>query len=256
MTDILASVAPFRMEVFRSYAEFERHLRASDAQRGARWLYERSLASPDKTVVLPGTCGLCLQSTRFTSPTYGGEPVPGGRVPNWRESLTCGCEHRLISRERALLHYLLATSLLRPWTRVLALGEVTALRPALSELSDYVECLPGPLDTALARLAPVRGGYHLIVSVEQLTARITQPGVLGMLIRLLTLGGAAVFTAPFTITTGPADGYMLAADGPVGWGVLDALVASGFTAARVCTYWSEELGYLGAFNMIITANKA
>ncbi len=250
MTSLSAEATPFRMEVFRGYAEFAQYLQTSDAQRGARWLYERSLASSAAAVVLQGTCGPCLKPTRFTAPTQGGEPALAGRVPNWREGLACACEHRLIGRERALLHYLLAGSLLRPWTRILALGEVRALRPALTELSGHVACRYGPLDAVLAQVAAPRGGYHLIVSVEQLTAHLARPDVFGALAGLLAPGGAALFTAPFAIEpTNDSKG------GPVGWGVLNALAEGGLTAARVCTYWSEELGYLGAFNMIVAASK-
>ena len=253
-----SAVVPFRMNVFRDYPEFEHYLRASDAQRGARWLHERSLASPGETVTLQGTCGLCLQPTRFTASTRGGEAVPGGRVPNWREGLACSCEHRLISRERALLHYLLAATVLSSWTRVLAMGDLVALHPVLSGLVSHLDCLPGPLDTAATSGVLPRRGYHLILSVEQLTSQVARPDILAGLAGLLAPGGMIVFTAPFIIdppTKACSEGDILARKA-VGWEVLYALSSAGFTAARACTFWSEELGYLGAFNVIVAANKS
>ncbi len=255
MTESLAKTAPFRTDVFRNQEEFALYLRASDAERGARWLYERSLASRGEAVVLPGTCGLCLQPTRFTSPTHGGEQAPGGRVPNWREGQACGCEHQLISRERALLHFLLDAGLLRPWTRVLALGEATPIRPMLAKMSDHVELRAGSLEGVLPQVEVPRGGYHLILSVEQLTARVAQPEILGALAAMLAVGGTCVFTAPFATSPPVAQVQEAARLGPVGWDVLETLNASGFSAARACTYWSEELGYLGNFSMIIVASK-
>ena len=240
------------MIIFKNYSEFKLYLNTSDAQRRVKWQYERSLASLEEAVVLSGTCGLCLQPTHYTAPTRGGESAPGGRVPNWREGLACSCEHGLINRERALLHYLVSASLLRPWTRVLAMGEVAALRPALAGLSRHVTYRPGPLDAARASGNPPRGGYHLILSVEQLTAALERADLLGALAGLLAPGGTAVFTAPFAVEP-PVK--RAPAEGPVSWGVLDALTRGGFDAARVCTYWSAEMGYLGSFNLIVAADR-
>ena len=138
MTNILNGVAPFPMESFRSYSEFESYLAASNSKHGLRWLHERSLASTEKKVVVSGTCGLCLTPTTFTAPTRGGESAPNGLVPNWREGLECGCEYRLINRQRALLHFLAAEGLLRSWTRILLMGEVPTLLPFLEAASDHV----------------------------------------------------------------------------------------------------------------------
>ena len=252
MSETLPTVPPFRMNMFETYDEFEQFLHASDALRGSRWLYERSLASPADALVLAGTCGVCLRPTRFTASTRGGELAPGGRVPNWREGLSCDCTYGLVNRERALLHYLLAQSRAEPWMRALALGEVGALRPILAQLVGSLDCTPGPLQAALGQTAKPPGSYHLVLSIEQLTARLAQAQLLSAIARLLAPGGAFVFTAPFDIAR-PIDPP--ASDGPIGWPVLDQLIESGFATARACTYWSEELGYLGPFNVILTAYK-
>jgi hypothetical protein len=252
VTNILNGVAPFPMETFRSYSEFESYLTATDAKRGLRWLHERSLASMEKTVAVRGTCGLCLTPTTFTAPTHGGESAPNGRVPNWREGLHCGCEYRLFNRQRALLHLLAAEGFLRSWTRILLLGEAQALRPFLSATSDHVQCSPGSLDEVLGGATPPRGGYHVILSAEQLTARLARREVFLALRALLAPGGALAITAPFDIH---APGSQPGDSDRIDWRVLGSLAESGFLDAKVCTYWSEEFGYLGAFNMIITANR-
>ena len=240
-------VAPFRMTRFHSRMEFEAYLTETEALRGNRWLYEQSLATPNDAVVLSGTCGLCLSSARFTAPTRGGETTGLGRVPNWREGLVCDCNQRLINRERALMHYLLDTSSLQPWMRVLGLGLLESLRPMLIQLSARLTYQPGPLDTiAIAKPHLGEQGYHLIVSVEQ----FGQPGMLSTLASRLVPGGQLVFTAPFD-ATGPEPTTKSA----VGWSILDRLCECGFADAQACTYWSEEFGYLGPFNFIFSAVK-
>ena len=253
MPEALPAAPPFRMEIFESYEEFEHYLHTSDALRGSRWLHERSLASSAEWLVLPGTCGLCLQPTQFKALTHGGELAPGGRVPNWREGLACDCTHALVNRERALLHYLLAHAYAEPWMRVLALGDYGALNPMLAKLVGSIDGWPGPLKATLEQAARPQGGYHLIVSVEQLNAELAQQSLLSKMGQLLAPGGALVFTAPFDIKPPTKES---AGDGLVGWSVLDLLTNCGFATARACTYWSEEMGYLGAFNFIITAFKS
>ena len=178
--------------------------------------------------------------------------APNGRVPNWREGLACGCEYRLINRQRALLHLLAAEDRLRSWTRILLMGEVLALKPFLSAVADHVTLWAGPIDAGFTALEPPRGGFHLILSVEQLTARLCRSKVFAALDALLAPGGTIALTAPFDVNPPKPN---RAGDHPIGWDVVDALAQSGFPNVRVMSYWSEEFGYLGAFNMIVTANR-
>jgi hypothetical protein len=246
----LAGVAPLRTTEFRNREEFELYLRESDALRGNRWLYEQSLATTQDAVVLDGTCGLCLCSASFTAPTRGGETVASGRVPNWREGLVCDCEQRLVNRERALVHYLMDTSSLQPWMRVLGSGLLGTLRPVLSQLSDDFAYWSESLDDLAAAGAPLGGqGYHLIVSVEQFDVQSARPRILSALASLLVPGGQLIFTAPCDVNADRP------ATGPIGLSVLKDLREHGFADAKICTYWSEEFGYLGAFNFIFAATK-
>lgn len=243
-------VAPLRIQVFRGYAEFVEYLSMSDEQRGVRWAHERSLASPNKSLVLSGTCGLCLQPTTFTSATCGGEVAPGGLVPNWREGLVCDCEHQLINRERALLHYLIFRSLLKPWSRVLLLGDTARIYLLMSKLVGHVDYRSSALDDSVFTSSTFVQKYHLIISVEQLTRARATESLFTKLKSLLVSGGELVFTAPFSVDQhlGPTEDHLIS------WEVFSTIGNSGFISSRASTFWSEEFGYLGLFNMILSAN--
>jgi len=246
-------VAPLRMLEFRDYAEFSEYLKHSETLRADRWLYEQSLATLEDSLVLRGTCGLCLTEAAFVCSTRNGESAAGGRVPHWREELICDCRQRLCNRQRALLHYLLAADLLQPWTRVLALGDLGPLLARLDTLSDHLTTWPGAIDRLPQSDSHRVPEWHLTVSVEQFDAQILCPDVIASLAARLCDGGRLVFTAPFDVSLEPA-GRPLAA-GPVGWWILPALREHGFSDAKASMYWSEEFGYLGPFNFIFEASK-
>ena len=250
--NILNGVAPFRTSIFRSRAEFEIYLGQSDAERGLRWLHERSMASNERSVDLPGVCGLCLVPATFSSSTRGGETVPAGRVPNWREEMVCDCEYRLNNRQRALLHHVAAEGFVQPWTRILLLSASPALRPMLAAASPRVIHDSRALEVVASYLKPPAGGFHLILSEEQLGARHLRGDVVASLRELLAPGGIFAATAPFDVNSDQDGGEM---HGPINWRILTTMKDSGFSDVKVCNYWSEELGYLGPFNMILSATR-
>jgi len=248
-----ASIAPFRTVAFRERAEFEVYSKASEALRADRWLYEQSLATLEDAVTLQGTCGICLTETVFTACTRNGESAAGGKVPNWREGLMCDCRLQLSNRNRAVMHYLLASELLQPWTRVLGLGDLGALLPAIKPLVHSVRCWSGAIEQLPARKAAPERTHHLVISMEQLHADSCRPDVLMALSSQLVDGGRLIFTTPFDVNSDAPDPDCAA--GPVGWAILPSLREHGFSDAKACMYWSEEFGYLGPLNFIFDASK-
>jgi len=247
-------VAPFRMTEFRERAEFVEYMKHSAVLRGDRWLYEQSLATLDDAVVLQGTCGVCLTEASFTASTRSGEQVAGGRVPNWREELVCDCKHRLSNRQRALLHYLLTTNVLQPWTRVLGLGDHGALFPVFKSLIPGLMCWTGSTNRLpIYQPSEVDRQYHLILSVEQLDSSWMQRETIAALAAQLMEGGRLIFTTPFDVASeGAHPGPSVR---PVGWTILESLRDYGFSDAKACLYWSEEFGYLGPLNFIFEASR-
>lgn len=217
-------------------------------------MYEQSLATPEAEIVLSGTCGICLNEARFTAKTRGGEAVSGGRVPNWRDQLACDCELQLINRERALLHYLLATQSIQPWMRVLALGVLPRLHAPLADLAAHLTFRQDSLESAPRTFnspKEKRQSYHLIISSEQLDASTARSAVVQGLAQMLSVGGRLVFTAAFDPTAQtPADER-----GPLAWSILEILSNAGLVNAKASTFWSEEFGYLGPTNFIFSADR-
>jgi hypothetical protein len=246
---------------FTAQAEFRAFLEREQAQLDARYEYETSLATREPRIAHQGTCAPCLRAARFTSETAGGEMLRDGRtVPNWRETMVCDCRDALTSRQRALLHFTQATGIL-PWTRLLLVGA------------------PGQADVRLAGMVaelrtmrpigslPAGEGFHMAVShdymqhVPQLDLAFED--VCG---RLLS-GGRFIFSVPFHCHAGASELIDLGAfagqipaevrgrSHRLGWDMLDMLRQAGFREAAAYLYWSEELGYLGAWNFIFRAVK-
>ncbi len=254
---------------FRSFTEFDQFYREQKPLIDLRWRYEQSLATTDKRLLIDGTCGLCLVPVTFTSDTAGGEITAGGRVPNWRENLVCACERRLINRERALLHYLVAGGALQPWMNMFACGDLGGLRPLLATMSARVIELEAAAlaATPVARIDVGAGGDrgHLLVWVESLERKMLSPHLLSAIAERLAPGGRFVFTAPFNAgapaSAVPAGQDAAGAAAPVGdprfvgWDILPMLLAAGFDDAKASLYWSDELGYLGPLNFIFSAAR-
>jgi len=249
----IEAVAPFPMIEFRAKTEFDDYMRRSATLRGDRWLYEQSLATQDDAVTIHGTCGICLTEACFTAATRDGELVAAGRVPNWREELTCDCRQRLSNRQRALLHYLLASGLLHPWTRVLGVGDLGALIPLLKSRSHTLTCWSGAVDLLPKDDSNLAHAHHLVIAIEEIDAGWIQRESLATLAAQLADGGRLVFTTPFDVAEEGDPRHSDAA--PIGWSILPRLREQGFSDAKACLYWSEEFGYLGPLNFIFDASK-
>ena len=256
---------------FVSRAEFEEYVRDARSRLDARYAYECSLATTGEAVLRDGTCAPCLRRARFTARTAGGEALDDGRLmPNWREQQICDCEDRLNNRHRALLHFLTAEAGLRPWSRVLLFGPPNAVDRRIAAVAASLVSLP--------RLGFARGGegyrldaedasVHLVVSSDALHRVPPLAAALAELRRVLVPGGSFVFTVPFRSLAARSVARLenlprvsgrlpTEAGGEVhalGWDILDQLRDAGFGNARAHAYWSDELGYLGAGNMIFSA---
>lgn len=259
---------PFPSARFISQAEFVAWRRDAQDRLDARHLHEAAQVTQDDVTVRAGTCALCLRRATFTSPTAGWPALPDGRrVPEWSEALRCDCEDALSNRARAIVHFARTIGGLCGWTRLLLFGAPHASHRRLAAEAGGTATVPAPRmqDGALHIAAP-DGQFHLAVAVETLHRIPALATALAELLRVLVPGGALIFTAPFRYNAARtvSRGDLAGPDGRVptmvrdsahelGWDLLAQLRDAGFAQATAHCYWSGELGYLGAFNMIFHA---
>jgi len=262
--------ARFPAASFVSQAEFAEYCREAQPRLDTRYIHETGLATSDDVVVQRGTCAPCLRRAVFTSHTGRWEQLADRRrIPEWSDALTCDCGDRLTSRARALVHFAESVAVLRPWTRLLLFGPPAAADRRLAALAGTTTRLASLAAGEAAgawRLDAADGAFHLAVSAETLHRVPPLHAAFAEFRRVLAPGGSLVFTVPFRYraarTTSRGDVPLAGARPPamyrepvheIGWDVLDMLRAAGFPHARAYSYWSNELGYLGSFNMIIHA---
>lgn len=259
---------------FTSFSEFKTYLAASQGGLDARYEYELSLATQEAKIVRPGTCAPCLRPTSFASETQSGEMLPDARrLPNWREEMRCDCADRLVSRQRALIHFLQASGLL-PWMHLLLFGTPGEADRRLASMVAKTTTAGRPHPPAqaadkLPRLGVAGSVAHFAVSQDYLQFVPPIGAVLSEICAALIAGGRFIFTAPFHFNEAetclmPQEALSFAREPPMefrgvshkfGWDLLDLLKDSGFRDAAAYLYWSEELGYLGSMNFIFRAVK-
>ncbi len=257
---------------FKNHDEFQQFCKNDKTLIDNRRIHEQSLATQADSIAIDGTCGLCLRPARFLAQTAYGEAVNGGRLPDWREELSCDCEYRLASRERALLHFLRSHNAMTHWMRLLAFGDIGMLLPPLSaEVAEVVTVArlhAGP-PGAGPHLPVANAQCHMAVSLDTLHRVPPLQAAFAEIARAVVPGGRFVFTVPFqadiakttsSLAALQAKQDTLPVESPdpvhhIGWDVLDMLREAGFVDSTAFLYWSEELGYMGGRNFIFSASK-
>lgn len=254
---------------FVSRAEFDNYVAESRPRHDALFLHHRDFATSEPEIRFAGTCGPCMRPVTFTSGVAGGEQLPDGRVvPNWREETACDCDEQLRARFRASLHFLLSVTGISKQSRVVSFGPPTQLMRRLSTVA--------PKTTSVSRLAVEAGVYripeasnssHVVVALDALQQVPPLEAALAEIHRVLVRGGHFVFTVPFRLFTAATVSHLAGLPRvhgrlpveaghevhEIGWDILDRLRDAGFRRSAVHVYWSEELGYLGMFNTIFSA---
>ena len=263
--------ARFPAASFISQQEFAEYCQQAQTRLDTRYQHENSLTTHEDRVTQAGTCAPCLRRASFSSDTRGWERLPDGRrLPAWPDAQECDCENHLSGRARALVHFALAHASLRSWTRLLLLGPPGPADRRLAELAGDAQRIerlgPGPMPDSV-RLAAADGAFHLLVSTDYLHRVPPLRATLAECRRVLAPGGSLVLALPFRYRAArtlsredvprPTGRLPVEFRDPVheiGWDVLDWLREAGFRHAAAHSYWSNELGYLGAFNMILHAS--
>lgn len=263
-------IARFPAISLATQAEFIEARRALQDRLDARHLHEAALLAAGDTLIRPGTCAPCLRGAAFTTRLdRWPRAADGSRMANWPEGQICDCADRLDGRARAVVHFAQAVAGLRPWTRLLLFGPEQAAHRRLAALAGEAvhaaALLPG--DSAPGWTLPAPGRpVPLAVAIGCLHLVPPLDAALAAFRAALAPGGSFVFTVPFrydasaTLTRAdlPRPGGRLPAllrtpAHDIGWDILDRLRRAGFAHAAAHFYWSGELGYLGAFNMIFHA---
>jgi len=217
-----------------------------------RWLYEQQQIKAGLSTVRDGTCGLCLAPTTFRS-----EAPDDAR--NWREEMRCGCAMQLSNRERAILHFLRARGAVARGRQFTLTGRESQIEGKLREWGHEVVRLPRLLG---GRLRLENSCTDQLICADYLQHVPPVVPFMREVARIIRSGGELCLTVPFDVNAPGTKSRMIelprsAVESAVplhlfGWDLLDLLRDIGFAEVAAHFFWSDEFGYLGPFNMIIS----
>ena len=236
-----------------------------------RYRREQSLGTKQREIVLDGTCAVCLTPTIFRSGLAGGMATADGRmVPNWRESQFCGCEDRLNGRERALLHLASPYLDVGGWCRAAVLGGGAGFGRRLGAMAPGAVRWAGfEAKDGVLRLPIGDGAVAVVLCPDHLQSVPALDAGLMELARVLMPGGTLVFSVPLAIGEsvtvsdldrvprrgGAMPAFVAGAVHRIGWDILERVRGAGFVDCTAYCHWSEELGYLGPYNLGFVAGR-
>ncbi len=247
---------------FDGQAAFDAFCSESQALLDARFVYEQALAVCDGSVVREGSCASCVRVAHFLT-----------QAGDWRDGQVCNCADRLGHRARAMLHFLQTCAGLDEQSALAFIGPPGPLEHRLAGQVSPPVILPRLLlsveagGDAVYRLDAPDGAFGIAICWDYLQRIPPLEEALLEIRRVLVSGGWFVFSLPFHYLAAetisrlghvPRRAGRLPAEfrgeiNEIGWDILDKLRAAGFSQAQVHHYWSDELGYLGAFNLLLSA---
>lgn len=271
---------------------FLRHRSHSHDEASSQRALERSLIDGSSTFTVPGFCFACARPSQFVVDYRYCSETETGRTPNWRESLICPCG--LNNRLRASLqifeslcrpsarHRIYISEQTTPMYRWLARHYTSVVGSEyLGERVPFGSVDPsGIRNESVTRLTFPDAAFDHILSFDVLEHVPDVDKALRECRRCLEPGGYLVLSVPFVadspstivrarvLENGSIDhllppeyhGDPLTTDGCLcfyhfGWDLLDRLRIAGFREASVIHYWSRELAYLGADQLLILARR-
>jgi SAM-dependent methyltransferase len=279
----------------RGWSEYRRYRAAMRGEHRRREAVELSLIdSAAERFEVDGYCAVCRRSSRFgVGFTYSYQKTTDGRpIPNWREHLVCACGFS--NRIRAAIQILRQEICPEPYARIYLTERVTWLYqwlrahyPNLVGTEYLGDRIPrgaeheGVRNEDLTALTFADESFDLILSFDVMEHVADENAALKECLRCLRPGGILLLGVPFRLDSADnVERARVRSDGTVehlmppeyhwqpltsesealsfrdfGWRVLDQMREVGFADPRALLYWSLELGYLGADQVLLMASR-
>lgn len=281
---------------FTSFPQFDEWRTENAGQIRAWELEDQAAAVTGKfAFTTPGYCAICEAAVDFLTTTeYSKTDSDGTVIPNWREHLICPRCH-LRNRMRAASHIAIQDFDMSPeaeiyiteqfgngyrWLR----GHFKHVRGSefLSPKKASGSRMFGISHEDVQALSLATASLDYVLTFDVLEHVPNYRAAYCSFARVLRPGGKLIMTVPFTIDkfettvraqmddngqiehlmpielhgnpTDPANGSLCYRH--FGWDTLQELTDVGFTDARVHTYHSRHLGYMGSGQSVISAIKA